>query len=464
MEIIKNRDDLYKAICNASLLDNLGLFIGSGFTKSVIEASNGSAYNWAELLEKCCEEMDVDKGILKNAGSYPQIATMICKQHSINTEKSYTKSVTLLKETIASITDVTPNKIIRENYSTFFNALNINWIATTNYDMLLEDILCGKSLTISPKSCFINVHNMVPIYHIHGVRNEPESIVITNEDYTYLFRPNDYRQARLPFLMKESLVVMIGYGLGDINVATAVDWSNNVFTNENKNYSFPIVQLLWKKDPKDKPYEDESGIIIYEISDIFDFFKDLHNYYNEYKTEYDNLIEKVNCYIKDFNESSPETIQKYIKNTYNYRMEIVNFIGSLSQEFGYVYISYISFMRDVIKKLNQDAEPYGAFKAYDDKLIIILDIICTVPVEKMPISFLKFIAESFDSVAYYIGHSPGQSFSAYNTWNTRKGEIPNEFLHAIWDVINSSEDFSFFYLKKLLKTIKSNNQYEDLAP
>lgn len=40
---------------------------------------------------------------------------------------------------------------------------------------------------------------MIPIYHIHGVCNIPDSIVITNEDYAYMFRPNDYRQARLPF-------------------------------------------------------------------------------------------------------------------------------------------------------------------------------------------------------------------------------------------------------------------------
>lgn len=63
---------------------------------------------------------------------------------------------------------------------------------------------------------------MIPIYHIHGVCNIPDSIVITNEDYAYMFRPNDYRQARLPFLMKESLVIMIGYALGDLNVITAV--------------------------------------------------------------------------------------------------------------------------------------------------------------------------------------------------------------------------------------------------
>lgn len=453
MEDIETKDDLFRVICNASLLDNLGLFIGAGFTKSVIEKSGGIAYNWAELLEKCCEVMKVNADILKSTGSYPQIATMICKQYSIDEKTPYTESVKILKGIIANIIDVTPSKDIRNDYSVFFNTLNINWIATTNYDMLLEDILCGKSLTISPESCFINVHNMVPIYHIHGIRNQPESIVITNEDYTYLFRPNDYRQARLPFLMKESLVVMIGYGLGDINVATAVDWSNNVFTNENKDYSFPIVQILWKETPNDTPYKDDSGIIIFEVCDIFNFFQELCNYYGKYKLEYDNTISNINSYIEKFNEASSETINKYITNEEDYRKKVINFISSLGQEFGYVYISYLSFLRAVMNKLNQNALPNGAFSAYNDKLNVLLDIIITEPVGKMPISFLKFLAESLDSVAYYVGDKLGQSFESNATWNSRKGDIPQDTITALWDIIHASESYRYINLKHILNQI-----------
>ena len=77
-----------------------------------------------------------------------------------------------------------------------------------------------------------------------------------------MFRPNDYRQARLPFLMKESLVIMIGYALGDLNVITAVDWANNVYTNTSGEYDFPIVQLLYTDNPKQDPYVEQNGIVI----------------------------------------------------------------------------------------------------------------------------------------------------------------------------------------------------------
>ena len=35
MKEIKTKEDVFKAICNASRLGNLGFFVGSGFTKAI---------------------------------------------------------------------------------------------------------------------------------------------------------------------------------------------------------------------------------------------------------------------------------------------------------------------------------------------------------------------------------------------------------------------------------------------
>ena len=37
MKEIKTKEDVFKAICNASRLGNLGFFVGSGFTKAILE-------------------------------------------------------------------------------------------------------------------------------------------------------------------------------------------------------------------------------------------------------------------------------------------------------------------------------------------------------------------------------------------------------------------------------------------
>ena len=54
MKEIKTKEDVFKAICNASRLGNLGFFVGSGFTKAILENNTYyEAYTWAELLKIC---------------------------------------------------------------------------------------------------------------------------------------------------------------------------------------------------------------------------------------------------------------------------------------------------------------------------------------------------------------------------------------------------------------------------
>lgn len=66
MKEIKTKEDVFKAICNASRLGNLGFFVGSGFTKAILENNTYyEAYTWAELLKVCCEEMKINENILK---------------------------------------------------------------------------------------------------------------------------------------------------------------------------------------------------------------------------------------------------------------------------------------------------------------------------------------------------------------------------------------------------------------
>ncbi len=51
---------------------------------------------------------------------------------------------------------------------------------------------------------------------MHGIRTSPNSIIISQEDYISLFRPNQYRQQKLSLSIKESTTLIIGYGLGDV--------------------------------------------------------------------------------------------------------------------------------------------------------------------------------------------------------------------------------------------------------
>lgn len=431
------------------------MFVGSGFTKAILQNNfEYDAYNWAELLEHCCEEMNVNKEIMKSKGSYREIASKICKQYSVNENVEYSEAVDMLKNKICTLTSVFPDTKTQEKYSEYFNTIDPNWIVTTNYDTILESILCGRSLSISPEGRFTKIKNMIPIYHLHGIRNNPASIVITNEDYAFLFRPNDYRQARLPFLMKESLVLMVGYGLGDINVITAVDWAKNVYTNSNEEYDFPIIQLLYSENPKDRPYQDDMGITILEVNDLSVFFNGLYEFYENYSDEYDEQIKEINGYIQLFTDANKDNVKDFIENTDGFRNETIAFVSSLNREFEYIYISYLSFLRVVIEELNEMTRPNGAFEAYAKKLNVILDIFEKIPLNKMPTSLFTFIATALNSVAYYIGGKHGQSWKAGKTWEERKKAIPGDVVNELWNFVKSNKWNSYSDLTKILKMLK----------
>lgn len=461
MHEIKTKIDIFDTICRAARLKNLGLFVGAGFSKSILDNDfNYLSYSWGELLKECCNVMNVDLEIMKTNASYPEIASKICKQYSINEELSYDIASKKLKDIIADLTYSFPSKDVQQKYYECLDPLQIEWIVTTNYDTLLESIFGGKSYSISPDESFVKINNMIPIYHIHGVRTHSESIVITNEDYAKLFRPSDYRQARLPFLIKESLVLMIGYGLGDINVLTAVDWSRNVYTakNRNRDYEFPIIQLLYKSDPKDKPYKDESGIYILEIDDIETFFTQLQKRYNETQDEYNDLLQKTNKYVDMFNLASEEDIDRYIKNQENCRTDTIDFIAALSQEFFYIYNSFLNFIRLVIKEIDQRSHVDGAFGYYDVKLCVILDILEHIPLEVMPQSYIYYLANQLDDVAPMIGKKRGYSWKAFNTWEERKLFIPQKVLNALNEIIEHDFWNRYLPLKDLLSTIENKEE------
>ncbi len=414
MRLYSDINEVLGLICGASNLGNLGMFVGAGFTKAVLSDSNDyETYSWAELLRKCRKKMDLDIKIPIKNGDYPIIASAMCKQYSNKKDISYAESINFLKSSIAEYTNVYPSEESIVIYQEHFKKMNIDWITTTNYDTVLENIFVGQCLPIGPDECFINVNALIPIYHIHGIRTIPDSIVITQEDYTSLFRPNDYRQSRLPFLIKESIVIMMGYGLGDINVISAVDWSKNVFTNISNDYNTEIIQLLRTENPKDKPYRDSSGVIIVEIEELSSFFNKLNEFYDDYSKKYEEKQKEVNDYISMFISPTTIDIDKFIKNTDNLRQNTITFIANLNVEFSYIYPSYISFLQVVILELNKRSLPSGAFSAYDEKLKVIIDIFENLNIKRTPPNFFSLIAEAFNGVANFIDEEPTGRIPGY---------------------------------------------------
>ena len=101
---------------------------------------------------------------------------------------------------------------------------------------------------------------------------------------------------KLSLLFKESTTLIIGYSLGDPNVLTALDWSENVYRNKKKIY-YPngVIQFLYKRDNLNPdPIIHENGIITLEISSIFDIVKDLSDFIEKNKEKYNERESDIN--------------------------------------------------------------------------------------------------------------------------------------------------------------------------
>ena len=459
MREFTSRNDVFEKIYKASRLDMLGLFVGAGFSKAVIADKANKlfkAYGWEELLDKCCEVFGIDnsfyhinderinKEIRKD---YPGIATIICRKYAEKKSIKYSEAVFMFKEKICELTTIYPNKEQREMYNMFLKQLNVNWITTTNYDHVLESIYGSECFSIQPGEYYTKIKGIIPIYHIHGVCNNPEGIVITNEDYINMFRPSDYRQARLPFLFKESLVVMLGYALGDFNVNIAVDWPRDVYTNNNRfiNNECNVIQLLYKDNPKDKPYKDNNGVVILEISGIEDFFREYEKYaiayndeYNKKKSEVDSICKLIDEIHNCDNETRDSFLNDYLHNINGKQDDIIKQLSKIDIEFSYVFNSFFRLIRLVLENANKECSRTGNFSAYDYKLKVIINILKILPGKVFPNSFMGMLAYALDEVGIYIGDKRGDSWAAKKTWEDEKSQIPDDVIHELKRFAKSS--------------------------
>lgn len=92
---------------------------------------------------------------------------------------------------------------------------NIGSIITTNYDTLIENIfefnpLIGNDILLS------NPYGSV--YKIHGCTTQPESMIITDQDYINFNKRYELIRAQLLSLFIHNPIIFIGYSINDENI------------------------------------------------------------------------------------------------------------------------------------------------------------------------------------------------------------------------------------------------------
>lgn len=310
--------------------------------------------------------------------------------------------------------------------------------------MIIECLLTGKCLSLGPNDQLISPKSLILIYHLHGIRTNPSSIIISQEDYISLFRPNQYRQQKLSLSIKESTTLIIGYGLGDVNVLTAVDWTKNVYSNQRINYPHDIIQLLYVETPSPEPYRDRNDILIIEFNNlkiILEEITDLIKSERIIEDQNEIQLQKLNDFFKDPQE---EDINKFVDNE-SFRISVINAISKYDIK---LISGFLELFSKAIEKTWLRAEPNGAFYAYKENLVILLDIIVNIDLVKIPAALLESIAYNLNQVAAYVGSNMGESLAAHSTWTERKKYIPDD---TKVELLNIAKTRSYDNLRKLFR-------------
>lgn len=103
---------------------------------------------------------------------------------------------------------------------------SINGIITTNYDLLIQNLLKDKDYDtyIGQKNLmFSSVNGIREIYKIHGCCDDPSSIMITYEDYIKYRKRNAYIAAKLLTIFVEHPIIFLGYNIGDNNIINILE-------------------------------------------------------------------------------------------------------------------------------------------------------------------------------------------------------------------------------------------------
>lgn len=439
------RSEVYLKLAQASLFGNLGLFVGSGFSKAVfLNSFFGCPLSWIELLAKLCEDNRIDwNSVAKEFRSCPEVASAICERISQNEAISLKEAEKKAKEQVCGLTSWYPNQQQRAAYSPILTKLGPKWIITTNYDLILEGLLPDSASSLGPNDSLVFSNYNLPIYHLHGIRTSANTLVLTNDDYIKLFRPNEYRLQKLSLTINESTTLIMGYGVGDPNVLTALDWSRNVYQNSKAHYPNGVIQLVYTATPNQDPTESRDGMVLLETSSLVETMTEICAVIDELRLQQRNNAAEVELVRDHLINADDSTILQFITEQDNRRV----YLARISLNYRYVIEPFLSFLSKVFDRCWERAAPNGAFGAYEEMTSIVLDVIIEIPYETMPPALFETIASNLDRFSSYIGPGFGQSHAAGRTWNRRKQEIP-EVMKT--ELRNYADQYFAYRIRELL--------------
>ena len=272
-KIMKGRYVMFKSMQNK--LTDIGIapifFVGSGISRRYIHSPD-----WIGLLEEIVEGRNINfkKLIQKHTDSKGEVNN---EELAVELEELYFNELEdaeiedegskpyYFRKRIAEITD----KYLNENLV----ELNTNSeiielkktrpaaIITTNYDKVMETVF-GKdySVLVGQNSLLESVVDGVgEIYKIHGCSSNPNSIIITKEDYDNFFDKSKYLNAKLLTLFLEYPIIFMGYSISDRNIISILSTIIEMLSSEKVE---ELKSRIWFVERSENGKDEKSTVRI----------------------------------------------------------------------------------------------------------------------------------------------------------------------------------------------------------
>lgn len=207
------------------------LFVGSGISRRYLGCEN-----WEELLKKFCflAEANYVKVRSQADGDLTEIASILANIYSeiwwdskvkgnkdVEYAEHLTKKDSPLKVEISDYLKKIHQTTIHDytNEIELLRSSKIDGVITTNWDLFLDNIFNEFSVYIGQDDLFASRnHGIAEIYKIHGCSSQPNSLVLTKEDYDLFRKKNPYLSSKLLTIFIEHPIVFLGYSLTDPHI------------------------------------------------------------------------------------------------------------------------------------------------------------------------------------------------------------------------------------------------------
>ena len=441
----------YLDISTSLYTNSLTLFVGTGFSKYM---TDDKAPNWLQLLVEATKAIDKKDKLLNqlfntdSSGNVkePKYDLTICAQILENEYKRAKKNIkSQISDIIRdSINEKTINKEKLEHLQDFFEKYpNVN-IITTNYDTIFSEfVLPLTSRIIVEGSTIPRINSGQNIYHIHGSVTQPESIVLTINDYYNFQNTNNYFSRKFFTLLQESTVAILGYSLGDFNLNSIL---SEVKNSRKESFRRTDIYYVTKDDVNElleRFYSITYAIKALQYTEIDEFFDSIDKNFDSAKELIDS-VENLTSVIDGSKKYTDEFLKLRLSLT-----KILVQAASLGIES--TDEAFVSTLFDLVKKKKEFTHETGAWNQYEHLADWLLELASLIVIKDS-----KYEEEFCELVKYSLRKSSkklykGYSWHAWTAWHNRWHEMKVENQIMLQDLIENNYWAYDLEIEKIIK-------------